>query len=197
MKKRLLCLLTAMSLLLSLCACAGGDGPSGSGVPAGSPGVQSSAPQGGGESVTITIPAEFVDTGMTQDQLDQEVQAGSVQSAVLNGDGSVTYTMTAGQHREVMGEVKAGIDTGLAEITSSGSYPNVVSVEANEDYTLYTVTLSAEEVDAAESMLVMAFYIFSGLYHVFNGTDVENVAVRYVSQATGEVIREINSNDLG
>lgn len=208
--KRFLCLLLSFVMVLSLCAC-GGNADSQSSAPQESENVQqaddvenSDAGSGGDVEVekglfdvTLTIPADFFDGGTTQDDLDQEAKDNGYQSATLNDDGSVTYVMTKAQHQEMMQGIKDTIDSSLSEIAASEDYPGIVKVEANSDYTQYKVYLSTEEVGLSESMAVLSFYIFGGMYHVFNGTESGNINVQYISDATGEVIQEANSNDMG
>ena len=43
----------------------------------------------------------------------------------------------------------------------------------------------------------MGLYVFSGTYHIFNGTEPGNINVQYVNEATGKVIDETNSENLG
>ena len=42
----------------------------------------------------------------------------------------------------------------------------------------------------------MSFYMFGGLYHIFNGTTVDNIHVDYVNADSGEVISSADSSDM-
>ena len=44
---------------------------------------------------------------------------------------------------------------------------------------------------------MLMFYLYGGLYHVFNGTDVDNVSVSFVNADMGEVISSANSSEMG
>lgn len=147
-------------------------------------------------SVKITVPAEFVEEGMTQEKLDEQIKESKVKSATLNADGSVSYVMSKDQHKELMKGIREGIDNSLSEMAGSEDFPNVVSVEANGDYTKYTVTVSTEELGLEESISMLGFYLFSGTYHAFNGTEIDNVCVQFINEASGDVIEEFNSNDV-
>lgn len=148
-------------------------------------------------NVKLTVPAEYVEDGMTQEMLDEQVKESKMKEAKLNEDGSVTYTMSKSQHKELMKGIKEGIDAGLSELENSEDYPSFVKIEANGDYTKYTVTVNTDELSLAESLSVLGFYLLSGTYHAFNGTQVDNVCVQFVNEATGEVIQEANSRDMG
>lgn len=147
-------------------------------------------------NVTITVPADFIGE-ITQEQLDESKKENGYKSATLNGDGSVTYVITKAQHQEMMDGIRQSIDESLAEMASSEDYPGIVKIEANSDYTKYTVTLNTEEVGIREGVAAMGLYIFSGMYHVFNGTDPGNINVQYVNETTGKIIDETNSDNLG
>lgn len=147
-------------------------------------------------NVTLTVPADFIGE-ITQEQLDESTKENGYKSATLNNDGSVTYVMTKAQHQDMMEGIRKSIDDSLSEMANSEEYPSIVKIEANSDYTKYTVTLNTEEVGIMEGLASMGLYIFSGTYHIFNGTEPGNINVQYVNEATGKVIDETNSENLG
>ena len=149
-------------------------------------------------TVDITMPAAYVEEGTTQETLDQQAgEAGGYQSATLHDDGSVTYTMTRAQHQAMLDELRTTIDETLADLIDSGSYPNFVSVEANDDYTLFEVVTTGDTVSAEESMAVLGFYIFGGLYQILNGgSEAVDITVRFLSEATGDVVEEFSSAEM-
>lgn len=126
---KLIALLLVFALAFSLCAC----GSSGKTEPATAPAITDATPPatqatedsaiediGKVEveqkllSVEITVPADFVGE-TTQADLDANVSAGKFLSAKLNDDGSVTYKMTKGQHKEAMEGIKESIVEALDE----------------------------------------------------------------------------------
>lgn len=147
-------------------------------------------------SVTLTIPSDYIDAGTTQESLDATAKEEGYKSATLNSDGSVTYIMTKAQHREMMSGISQGINDSLAEIANSEEYPTIKKIEANSDYTQYKVYLSSDKVGVSESMATFGLYIFSGTYHIFNGTEPGNVNIQFINEATGEVIESANSRDM-
>lgn len=147
-------------------------------------------------NVTLTLPADYLEEGTTQEQLEAEAKENGFKSVTLNDDGSATYVMTKSQHRDMMQEIKQSIDEGLAEMAHSEEFPGIVSVEANDDYTKYKVTVDSEEVGLSESLATIGLYLFSGTYHVFNGTKPDNVNIQYINSTTGMVIQEANSSDM-
>lgn len=155
-----------------------------------------SAEKAPGRTIELTVPADFLDEGTTQESLDAEVsKADGFISAKINADGSATYVMTEERHNDLMTELGQNIDTELANMADSSDYPNIVSVSASNDYTTFTVTLSTDTVGLQESIMVMAFYMYGGMYNAFNGTPADNVSVQFVNQS-GTVLESANSRDM-
>ena len=155
-----------------------------------------SAEKASGNTIELTVPADFIGEEVTQDDLDAEVgKADGFISATLNADGSATYVMTEERHNDLMTELGQNIDTELANMADSSDYPNIVSVSASNDYTTFTVTLSTDTVGLQESIMVMAFYMYGGMYNAFNGTPADNVSVQFVNQS-GTVLESANSRDM-
>lgn len=148
-------------------------------------------------NVTITIPAEFLDAGKTQEDYDALAAENGYKSATLNDDGSLTYVMTRAQHEEMMSEVRANLEESLTEMCNNEDYPSFVAIDTNTDYTEFTVTITSEELGLMEGISVLGFYLIGGMYNAFNGTPADNIHVVFVNEATGAVISESNSADLG
>ena len=147
--------------------------------------------------VTITLPADYIDEGTTQEDLDKTAEEKGYQSAILNEDGSVTYVMTKAQHQELLEDTKQSIDEAIAEIAESEDYPSITDITANDDYTNFTVTTNHEELDMSESFLVLGLYIYGGMYAVYSGEEVDNIHVDFVNSETGEIITSSDSSEMG
>ena len=85
--------------------------------------------------------------------------------------------------------IKESIVEALDEMIASEDYP-FTKIEPNSDFT-------SSELNLAESFSVLAFYMYGGMYNVFNGTEVENIAVDFINEATGQIINSANSRDMG
>lgn len=202
--KKFLAMLLALTMMLSLTACGSETQAEDETAPPATENTETKENTGDSKvevdknlfSVELTIPADFIEEDITQESLDAKVAEEGFKSATLNSDGSVTYVMTKDQHKAMMEETKANIDENLAEMVSSDDYPSIVGIEANADYTAFDVTLSTDTVGLTESIAVMGFYMFGGLYNVFNGTEADNISVSFINQATGEVIQTANSKDI-
>lgn len=145
--------------------------------------------------VSITVPADYIGDS-TQEDLDKEVKEKGFISATLNADGSATYVMTKDQHTELMKQIVQSIDESLAEYIGSEDYPNITAIEANENYTSFTVTTKSTELSFMESFLVMGLYMYGGMYGIFSGEKVDNIHVDFVNADTGEIIDAADSKDM-
>lgn len=140
-------------------------------------------------SVTLTYPASMVDEGTTQDSLNDEIKdIDGIKSATLNEDGSVTYIMTKAYHKQIVDDMAQTIDESMAEMVGSEDYPNFTNVEANEDYTVFTVTTKSKALSLDESLSLLQFYTEGAFYNVVSGNDADSIHVDFVNADTGEVI---------
>lgn len=145
-------------------------------------------------NVALTIPAEYVE-GTTQKELNKQAKEGAFKSATLNKDGSVTYVMSKSQHKEMLNTLKDSIADELNKIPSSTDYPNVTKVEANDDYTKFTVTTASTELSFEEQFLSIQLYIYGGMYNAFNNLSPV-ISVDYVNADSGATIYSGKSSDI-
>lgn len=146
--------------------------------------------------VDLTIPSDFVGE-TTQEELDKVAEEKGYKSVTLNEDGSATYVMTKSQHKDMMQSTSESIEESLNEMIGSEDYPNFTSIEHNDDFTEFTVTTKSTELDMNESFSVMSFYMYGGMYNIFNGTPADNVHVDFVNADSGEIIESSDSDDAG
>lgn len=121
-------------------------------------------------------------------------EASGYHSITLNDDGSATYRITKEQHEYMLLGVRSSIAESLEDIKNSEDY-NFTDIKVNANCTDFKVTTTSEELSFAESLSVLVFYAFGGMYRMFSGVDIDNVHVSFVNSETGEVISEANSND--
>ena len=145
-------------------------------------------------NVALTIPAEYVE-GTTQKELNKQAKEGTFKSATLNKDVSVTYVMSKSQHKEMLNTLKDSIADELNKIPNSTDYPNVTKVEANDDYTKFTVTTASTELSFEEQFLSIQLYIYGGMYNAFNNLSPV-ISVDYVNADSGATIYSGKSSDI-
>ena len=146
-------------------------------------------------TVELTIPADYME-GSPQEELDATAKEKGFKSITLHEDGSATYVMTKAQHKEMVDEMSISINDSLSEMIGSEDYPNISEIVANDDFTKFTVTTSSTELSLTESFSVLSFYMYGGMYNIFNGTPVDNVQVDFVNADSGEIISSANSADM-
>ena len=193
MRRKIQICAAACALALCLTACGGGAASSAAVVSDAA--ASTSASEDGLNveknifSVTLTYPASMVDEGTTQDSLNNEISGiDGIKSATLNEDGSVTYIMTKAYHKQIMDDMAQTIDESMAEMVSSEDYPNFTKVEANEDYTVFTVTTKSKALSLDESLSLLQFYTEGAFYNVVSGNDADSIHVDFVNADTGEII---------
>ena len=211
MKRRMIALTLALLLVLSLAGCGSSEPQTSATTQAATDSTISTETTTGfddlealGEmevdqnffTVEITVPAEFIDEGTTQESLDTQVSASGYISATLNDDGSVTYVMTKAAHNEMMNGIRDTLQQSLSEMVGSEEFPSFTKVEANDDFTQFTIETTSTELGLVESFSVLGFYMFGGMYHAFNGTQVDDIAVTFINADTSETVGEAHSSDM-
>lgn len=202
MKRKLVCWLLIATLSFSLVACGNSEDSHAEESTQADEATNETAEETGTIEVDenlltieITLPAEYAQD-ITQEELDSTSKESGFKSATLNDDGSVTYVMTKGKHKELMKEMQKEYSDAINAMIGSEEYPNITDIEFNKDFTSFTVTTKNTELDFAESFSVIAFYMYGGLYNCFNNTPVDNVHVDFVNADSGEIISSADSKDF-
>lgn len=145
-------------------------------------------------TVELTIPKDYIGN-TTQEELNKTAEDKGYEAITLNSDGSATYVMTESKHKAMMDEIQSYINNALADMVNSGDY-KYLEIKTNENFTDFTVTTAATELETQDSVAVMGFYMFGGMYNSFSGDDVDNIHVSFINVDTKEVISEANSKDM-
>jgi hypothetical protein len=145
-------------------------------------------------TVSITMPKDFVGEDITQEALDEKAGERYV-SARLNEDGSVTYKLTKKQHKDMMGEIVAGIDESLQGMVDGTDY-SFTEIKHNDDYTIFDVTAGGDELGLTDSFATLAFYMYGGMYGIFTGKTPEKVIVNFYNP-NGDLISTADSSNMG
>lgn len=77
-------------------------------------------------------------------------------------------------------------------------YPDIKSIDYNESFTEFTITLAGDYMNVYESMLVMSFYTWGNEKQIENGIAKEDAltVVRYVNGKTGDIVSESDSSSM-
>lgn len=149
------------------------------------------------ELVTMTKPNFYDLTGIppkTQEELDNEAGEGYT-SAVLNDDGSITYTVTRAVKDEMLQEFRQFIDETLEELISSGDCPNYGRVERNEDVTRFEVFVNSEGITAGDLAGVPLLFWYSDVYWQMKEDEPDDVVVAFIN-TDGNTVYEARPSDF-
>jgi len=178
-----------------------GCGGAGTGVPAtsaaSSPGSAAPAVEvdEGLLSVDIKIRRSLLDPGGEQTDA-QIIQAAKDKgmAAVVNGDDTVTYTMSRAQQTELLNGMRTSLSESNADLIEKQDN-SFTGIDVSDDMSSFTVKVDKKKYTEFEALYALGFYIQGGLFQQFSGVDAEkmDVTVRFVDDATGEVL---NSGSL-
>ncbi len=116
-------------------------------------------------------------------------------SLTKNSDGSFTIVMTKGQQEDVLEMLSSTISEAFDELIKS-EYCSFTDIQANDDYTSFTVKTDSEELGLMDSFMIMEFYTFGGMYNTFSGRTVDNIHVDFINDSTGDAVESADSGDL-
>lgn len=139
-----------------------------------------------GDRVSLTIPSTYV-YGATQADLDNACKAAGYEAMTLNSDGSATYILTKQQHIDMMKDLHQGISDKLASLPGSEHFKEITSIEANDDFTSYTVHLSSSGAGFDSSMSALNLKMFTTMYNCFQGVTDESVYINYLNKSGAAV----------
>lgn len=146
------------------------------------------------ETVTIVIPTVY-ESVTTQEEAEEIRKANGYESAVLNEDGSLTIVMSRSQHDEMLYQFKKSVDEGIAEIIRAAGDSAIEKIEYNDEYSVFTVTVSGDEIGIAERQAADELVMYGTLYHIYSGNDADHIQVEYVG-GSGEVIETADSGSI-
>ena len=147
------------------------------------------------ETVKIVIPTVYENV-TAQEEAEKIRNRNGYESAVLNEDGSLTVVMKKSQYEELLADFKASVDKGITEIISAVEDSAIEKIEYNDDYSIFTVTVSGDEIGVTERLAAEELVMYGTLYHIYTGNDATHIQVDYVASGSGEVIETADSGSL-
>ena len=147
------------------------------------------------ETVTVVIPTVYEEV-KTQEEADRIREKNGYKSVALEENGSLTIVMTKSQHDELIRDFRTSVDKGISEIIGAGGGSSIEKIEYNEDYSIFTVTVTEEEIGVIERQAADELIMYGALYHVYTGNDADRIRVDYVNAQTGEIIDTADSGSL-
>ena len=140
-------------------------------------------------NVDVTLPASFF-----ADSTEEEIIAGAKESgvteAVVNEDGSVTYTMSKSKHKEMMKELGDSVVSTIDDIVNSGDYTSIKEISYNKDFTEFDVKVNRQQYEEGfDGFAIVGLVIVSTYYSAFEGKSGEDSQTIFnmVDETTGEI----------
>lgn len=137
----------------------------------------------GGKDVTITVP----NYGFEED--DDTSSVPEAKEAVVNEDGSTTYTLTKKQQKEWKKAVKSNFDDYIKDILDDDTnYPNVEDITYNNDMTEFEIDLATTNIAQSELFIGYIALFTAPVYQQVNGVEEKDVdyKVTVKDSSTGE-----------
>ena len=132
----------------------------------------------------------------TQEEADEIRDRNGYESATLEEDGSLTIVMSRSQYEELLKDFRESVDRGIAEIVSEDYGSSIEKIEYNDDYSVFTVTVSTEEIGIPERQTANELVMYGTLYQIYTAGGADRIRVDYVNRDSGEVIESADSGSL-
>lgn len=137
----------------------------------------------GGKDVTVTVPSY----GFEED--DDTSSVPEAKEAVVNEDGSTTYTLTKKQQKEWKKAVKSNFDDYIKDILDDDTnYPNVEDITYNNDMTEFEIDLATTNIAQSELFIGYIALFTAPVYQQVNGVEEKDVDYKATvkDSSTGE-----------
>ena len=137
----------------------------------------------GGKDITVTVP----NYGFEED--DDTSSVPESKEAVVNEDGSTTYTLTKKQQKEWKKAVKSNFDDYIKDILDDDTnYPNVKDITYNDTMTEFEIDLASTNLAQSEFFIGYIALFTAPVYQQVNGVAEEDVdyKVTVKDSSTGE-----------
>lgn len=144
-------------------------------------------------SVEVTLPASFFE-GEDMEQVVASAEEEGVGEATVNDDGSITYKMSKSKHEEMMAELAKSVEETKTDITESGEYPSIQTIETSKNYDKFSVSVDREAYENSfDGFATMSLGIVGSYYQAFDGTNADDmyVEIEMKDAATGVVFDTI------
>ena len=132
----------------------------------------------------------------SQEEADKIAEKNGYESAFLEEDGSLTVVMEEEVYEKMISAFLDSVEKGVKEIIGEGSVSSVKKIEYNEDLSVFTVSVDADEIGIIERQAAEELVMYGTLYHIYTGNNVDHIQVDFVSEESGEVIESADSGSL-
>ncbi|MBO5421414.1 MAG: hypothetical protein J6A67_05690 [Clostridia bacterium] len=138
--------------------------------------------------VEIKIPVSFVlDSVNTNSQLTKEQQDAGFKSAVFDGNGTVTYTISKADHRKFLMNYKYDVVTDL-EVSLASEYAYFNDLDYNEDLSKFSVKVNGSSFNNADGEEISTKVSLPSMLYQMYAMIETNCQVSIVDDNTNRVI---------
>lgn len=148
-------------------------------------------------NVDITLPADMFE-GQTDQEIVAEAEEGGYK-CVVNEDGTVKYTMTKKQQKELLQGMKDQVDEGIqGYLEGEDEIASFEDVQYNNDLTKFTIKVNENYGDSGEGWAAFSLLLTSAYYQRFAGVadDDMDCVISYVDAESGEELDHISLKEL-
>ena len=145
-------------------------------------------------NVELTLPASFFED-QSKEQIEEDAKQKGIKEIKVNEDGSVYYKMSKATHKEILAEMKKGVEETIDTLVNGEDFASFKDISANKDFTKFTITVNQEAYEGSFDGFGLLGLGISAMYHdLFSGTpgDKLDIEMKLVDEATGETINTIH-----
>ncbi len=141
------------------------------------------------DTVLIDIPASLIGKNAT-DKLTDEQKSNGFKKAVVNKDGSVTYTIDSQKYDTFLKKYQKTVAESLDKIKTDGNYKSVKSVEYNDNFSEITLIVNKNKFEnGMDSIAIMQAGISAAMYQAFDINSKTKTTINVKDQKTGKVFK--------
>ena len=146
--------------------------------------------------VDITAPANMFEGKSEQDIIKEAEDDGY--KCVVNEDGSVTYTMTKKQQKEMLREMKEDIDDQIDDILNGGGSSSFESITYGKNFESFEFIVNERYDNYNDALTAIGFLIYGSYYQIFSGVDMDDVdcVITCIDSKSGEEVNQISYREL-
>lgn len=154
-------------------------------------------------NVKVTLPASMFEnengSAIDKESIKAEAKGEGVHDVIFNDDGSVTYVMDKHTHAKMLSEMEQSIEQSIEELLSGEEkVESFVDIKHNQDFSEFSVYVDKSKFSEWDTFgSTMMFYMYGGFYHLFSGDSDKTVIIKYIDNATDEIIKTADSSKVG
>lgn len=148
--------------------------------------------------IEITIASKWAGEGITQESLNQTVKDVGYESAILNKDGSVTYTMSLEKQQEILDALKETMEYYCADILhGEDAIEAFDNITMNDDMSQFNIYVNSD-IFSDEYTDSYIFFMSGEQYQAFSGVSEEDidVEVNYIDSKTNNILLTEKLNEF-